>query len=65
MFSEAWRTLVRKYIVYDVPDEMAACFDCHTARCPNDKYESCPTRLAAMQAVESAAECAHAGCVAP
>jgi hypothetical protein len=66
MFSEAWRTLVRKYIVYDVPHEMAACFDCHTARCSNDQYETCPTRLAtvaAMSAAETAANRAPAECV--
>jgi hypothetical protein len=54
MFSEAWRTLVRKYVVYDIPEEMAACFDCHTARCSNEKYEICPMRLAALAAVRTA-----------
>jgi hypothetical protein len=46
MLSEGWRALVRKYIVYDVPDEMAACFDCNAVQCPNEKYETCPNRLA-------------------
>jgi hypothetical protein len=27
MSSEVWRALARKYIVYDVLDEMAACCD--------------------------------------
>ena len=61
MFSEAWRTLVRKYIVYDVPDEMAACFDCHAARCPDDKYETCPTRLSALAAMSAAESAANHG----
>ena len=46
MLREIWRSFVRKHIVDDVPDEMAACFDCDVARCPDDKYETCPNRLA-------------------
>jgi hypothetical protein len=46
MLTETWRTLVRKYIVYDVPDEMAACFDCDVAFCPDEKYRTCAYRLA-------------------
>src|SRR5689334_11901105 len=45
MLSEVWRALARKYIVYDVPDEMAACFDCNVAQCTNDRYETCCYRL--------------------
>jgi hypothetical protein len=69
MFSEVWRTLVRKYIVYDVPDEMAACFDCNAVHCSNDKYETCPERLATVAAMrvmrtaeKSAADRVPAGC---
>ena len=60
MLSEGWRALVRKYIVYDVPDEMAACFDCNAVQCPNEKYETCPNRLAhatALKAARAADEC--------
>ena len=53
MLSEAWRALVRKYIVYDIPDEMAACFDCNVARCSDERYESCPNRLAEAAALRS------------
>ena len=54
MLSEVWRTLARKYIVYDVPDEMAACFDCDAVQCPNEKYETCPNRLAHAAALKAA-----------
>jgi hypothetical protein len=46
MLSEQWRMLARKYIVYDIPLEMAACFDCGAARCPNAMYQTCLARLA-------------------
>ena len=69
MLSEVWRALARKYRVYDVPDEMAACFDCDAVQCPNEKYETCPNRLAyaaalkaARAADESAGNRAVAGC---
>jgi hypothetical protein len=54
MLSEGWRALVRKYLVYDVPDEMAACFDCDAVQCPNEKYETCPNRLAHATALKAA-----------
>ena len=57
MLSEAWRSLVRRYIVYDIPDEMAACFDCEVVRCPDDKYEACLKR-SALAAELSAAQTA-------
>jgi hypothetical protein len=50
MLGEAWRTLLKKHIAYDIPDEMAACFDCDTVRCPDAKYSACPVRLAQVQA---------------
>ena len=46
MLSEALRTLVRKHAVYDVPEEMAACLDCDTLRCPDVRYATCPNRQA-------------------
>ena len=45
MLSEDWRALARKYIAYDVFDEMAACFRCDRVRCPDHEYETCPKRL--------------------
>jgi len=54
MLGEAWRTLLKKHIVYDIPDEMAACFDCHIVRCPDEKYSCCPLRLAQITASDAA-----------
>ncbi len=54
MLSEMWRSFVRRYIVYDIPDEMAACFDCDAVRCPDEKYETCPNRLAQAAALRAA-----------
>ena len=45
MLNENWRALARKYIAYDVFDEMAACFHCDRVRCPDSKYEMCSERL--------------------
>ena len=52
MLTETWRTLVRKYVVYDIPDEMAACFDCEATICPEEKYRACPIRLACLAAMQ-------------
>ena len=54
MLNERWRTLARKYVVYDVPDEMAACFDCHVSHCSNSEYETCPRRLTSLAEVSAA-----------
>jgi len=53
MLSAEWRTLARKYIVYDIPDEMAACFDCGTVQCPEGMYETCLVRLARAAAAQT------------
>ena len=55
MLTQTWRTLARKYVVYDIPDEMAACFDCDAATCSDDKYRTCPYRLAGCAATEASA----------
>ena len=34
MLSEKWRYLVRKFVVYDIPPDMAACFDCNVSSVP-------------------------------
>jgi hypothetical protein len=54
MPGEAWRALVRKYIVYDIPDEMAACLDCAAVRCSDERYETCVNRLIRAAAVRAA-----------
>jgi hypothetical protein len=46
MQNDAWRKLLRRFIAYDVPDDMAACFDCDEARCPDERFATCGERLA-------------------
>jgi hypothetical protein len=45
MLGGTWRSLVRRHIIYDISDEMVACFDCNVWRCPDDRYETCADRL--------------------
>jgi hypothetical protein len=62
ILGETWRLLARKYIAYDVPDEMAACFNCGVVRCPDSRYETCPYRLAraaALRATDGGTEAAR------
>ena len=53
MLSEEWRHLVRKFVVYDIPPDMAACFDCDVTRCPNAIFETCQRRLEQARPAES------------
>nr|WP_294544596.1 hypothetical protein [uncultured Rhodopila sp.] len=55
------RDFVVKYIAADVPDALSACLDCGFVQCLNEKWDSCPNRLAreaALCAMHAAA--AHA-----
>jgi hypothetical protein len=54
MLSKFWGYLTRKYIVCDVPDEMAACLDCNVVQCSHGEYETCPDRLTQAAALRSA-----------
>jgi hypothetical protein len=54
MVGELWRSLARRYIVNDVPNEMAACFDCNVVHCNHGEYEACPHRLAQAAAPRAA-----------
>ena len=54
MLSEKWRYLVRKFVVYDIPPDMAACFDCNVTRCPNATFETCLRRLEQARSAEFA-----------
>jgi hypothetical protein len=56
MLSEEWRHLARKFIVYDIPPDMTACFDCDVVRCPSDTFETCERRLESVRA-----KAVHAG----
>ena len=53
MLSEVWKVFARKYIACDVPDEMAACFDCNVVHCLGDKYATCPNRLTLAAALKA------------
>jgi hypothetical protein len=46
MLDEYWRKLLRRFLAHDIPDDMAACFDCDVQWCPNEKFASCSDRLA-------------------
>jgi hypothetical protein len=46
MRNEAWRKLLRRFIAYDIPDDMEACFDCEVVSCPDEQFATCPARLA-------------------
>nr|WP_294529573.1 hypothetical protein [uncultured Rhodopila sp.] len=35
-----------KHFVADVPDALSACLDCGFVQCSNEKWQSCPNRLA-------------------
>jgi hypothetical protein len=45
MLSEHWRKLFRRFLAHDIPDDMAACFDCEAVWCPNERFATCPVRL--------------------
>jgi hypothetical protein len=46
MQNERLRNLFRRFIAHDIPDDMAACFDCDEDRCSNEQFVTCPDRLA-------------------
>jgi hypothetical protein len=54
------RDFVVKYIAADVPDALSACLDCGFVQCLNEKWDSCPNRLA-----REAALCAMHAAAAP
>jgi len=47
------RDLIKKYLVADVPDELSACLDCDALQCSNDRWETCPNRLARAAALRA------------
>jgi hypothetical protein len=56
MRSETWRMLIRRFIAHDIPDDMAACFECDVTWCPNERFETCTRRLMRAAARTSEAE---------
>jgi hypothetical protein len=58
MLGKMIRDFTTRHLVDEVPDEMSACLDCGEVQCLNDKYQTCPNRLA-QAAVLSAARVAE------
>ena len=46
LLNEHWRNILRRFLKHDIPDDMAACFECDVVWCPNEQFESCVKRLA-------------------
>ena len=57
MLSKMIRTFIKRSIVAEVPDEMAACLDCGAVECSHGKYENFPYRLARVAALSAAPSC--------
>jgi hypothetical protein len=56
MLDETWRKLLRRFIAHDIPDDMAACFECDVRWCPNERFETCTRRLTRAAARTSEVE---------
>jgi hypothetical protein len=44
--NEHWRAILRRFLGHDIPDDMAACFECDVVWCPDERFEECRQRLA-------------------
>ena len=53
MLARIWSFLVRRFVA-DVPDELSACMECGNAKCPDNRFRSCPYRLAQAEALRTA-----------
>lgn len=42
----ALRSLFRRHIAADVPDDLAACIECRARQCRHGDWINCPNRLA-------------------
>ncbi len=40
-----------RHIVAEVPDALSACLDCGSVQCLNEKWDTCPNRLARAAAL--------------
>jgi hypothetical protein len=52
MFGRLW-SYIKKQVIADVPNEIAACLDCDVPDCPGAKLMSCRVRLARAAALEA------------
>jgi hypothetical protein len=53
---ELMRRLFGRYIVAEVPDELAACLECGAVQCVDAKFRKCPNRLARLAALKAVRE---------
>lgn len=52
MLGELW-TWMKRHLVEDVPDDMAACLDCLNLDCQVSRYETCVNRLTRASALRA------------
>jgi hypothetical protein len=53
MLGRIW-SFLSKQVVTDVPDELSACMECGVTQCPDDRFRTCPRRLAQAAALRTA-----------
>jgi hypothetical protein len=44
---------LKRQIVTDVPDEIAACMECGVSQCVESKFRDCPNRLARVASLKA------------
>jgi hypothetical protein len=54
MIGKLIRNFIKRHAVDEVPDEMSACQECRELQCLNDRYQTCPNRLAEAAALTAA-----------
>ena len=52
-FAAIWRDIVKRNVIDNVPNEMAACLDCDEVQCSGERYDHCAVRLATADALET------------
>jgi hypothetical protein len=52
-FTAVWRTFVKRNVIDNVPNEIAACLDCDELKCSGERYDHCPVRLTTADALDA------------
>ena len=52
-FAAIRRDIVKRNVIDNVPNEMAACLDCDEVQCSGERYDHCAVRLATADALET------------
>jgi hypothetical protein len=52
MIHRLW-SFFSRHIVTDVPDEISACMECDATQCRDDRFRTCPNRLAQAAALRA------------